>query len=87
MLERWSRVKAERVFIDTNLFLRYLTNNVPAQADAVEALGRRALRAHCGARSGDRARQSRARAQEGTRGDRCRALQTLRRLPARSLHD
>ena len=38
MLERWSRVKAERVFIDTNLFLRYLTNDVPAQADAVEAL-------------------------------------------------
>jgi predicted nucleic-acid-binding protein len=38
MLERWSRVKAERVFIDTNLFLRYLTNDVPTQADAVEAL-------------------------------------------------
>jgi predicted nucleic-acid-binding protein len=31
-------VKAERVFIDTNLFLRYLTNDVPTQADAVEAL-------------------------------------------------
>jgi predicted nucleic-acid-binding protein len=29
---------AERVFADTNLFLRYLTNDVPAQADAVEAL-------------------------------------------------
>lgn len=26
------------VFIDTNLFLRYLTNDVPAQADAVEIL-------------------------------------------------
>ena len=38
MLERWSQVKAERVFVDTNLFLRYLTNDVPAQADAVEAL-------------------------------------------------
>jgi predicted nucleic acid-binding protein len=38
MLERWTKVKAERVFIDTNLFLRYLTNDVPAQADAVEAL-------------------------------------------------
>ncbi len=25
-------------FIDTNLFLRYLTNDVPAQADAVESL-------------------------------------------------
>jgi len=29
-------VKAERLFADTNLFLRYLTNDVPAQADAVE---------------------------------------------------
>jgi predicted nucleic acid-binding protein len=28
----------DRVFADTNLFLRYLTNDVPAQADAVEAL-------------------------------------------------
>jgi predicted nucleic acid-binding protein len=35
-------VKPERVFVDTNLFLRYLTNDVPAQADAVEALLRRA---------------------------------------------
>ena len=32
----------ERVFADTNLFLRYLTNDVPAQADAVEQLLRRA---------------------------------------------
>ena len=31
-------MKADRVFVDTNLFLRYLTNDVPAQADAVEAL-------------------------------------------------
>ena len=31
-------MKAERFFMDTNLFLRYLTNDVPAQADAVEAL-------------------------------------------------
>jgi predicted nucleic acid-binding protein len=30
-------------FADTNLFLRYLTNDVPAQADAVEALLRRAV--------------------------------------------
>jgi predicted nucleic-acid-binding protein len=29
---------AERAFVDTNLFLRYLTNDVPEQADAVEAL-------------------------------------------------
>jgi predicted nucleic-acid-binding protein len=29
-------VKPERVFADTNLFLRYLTNDVPEQADAVE---------------------------------------------------
>ncbi len=34
----------ERVFADTNLFLRYLTNDVPAQADAVEALLKRAKR-------------------------------------------
>jgi uncharacterized protein len=32
----------ERFFADTNLFLRYLTNDVPAQADAVEALLRQA---------------------------------------------
>ena len=31
-------------FADTNLFLRYLTNDVPAQADAVERLFRRAAR-------------------------------------------
>lgn len=29
---------AERAFVDTNLFLRYLTNDVPEQADAVESL-------------------------------------------------
>lgn len=29
---------AERAFVDTNLFLRYLTNDVPEQADAVERL-------------------------------------------------
>ena len=28
----------ERAFVDTNLFLRYITNDVPEQADAVEAL-------------------------------------------------
>src|SRR5262249_24047636 len=28
----------EKVFADTNLFLRYLTNDVPIQADAVEKL-------------------------------------------------
>lgn len=42
MLTRWRAVKPERVFADTNLFLRYLTNDVPAQADAVEALLQRA---------------------------------------------
>ena len=31
-------MKPERVFADTNLFLRYLTNDVPQQADAVERL-------------------------------------------------
>ncbi|GAB4455311.1 MAG: PIN domain-containing protein [Anaerolineales bacterium] len=35
-------MKVERVFVDTNLFLRYLTNDVPAQADAVEELLRKA---------------------------------------------
>lgn len=35
-------MKSERVFADTNLFLRYLTNDVPAQADAVEQVLRRA---------------------------------------------
>jgi predicted nucleic-acid-binding protein len=34
----------EMVFTDTNLFLRYLTNDVPAQADLVEALLRRAAK-------------------------------------------
>jgi predicted nucleic-acid-binding protein len=33
---------AERALADTNLFLRYLTNDVPRQASAVEALLRRA---------------------------------------------
>jgi predicted nucleic-acid-binding protein len=42
MPERWLQVKTDRVFVDTNLFLRYLTNDVPAQADAVEALLRQA---------------------------------------------
>ncbi len=35
-------MKNETVFADTNLFLRYLTDDVPEQADAVEALLRRA---------------------------------------------
>lgn len=35
-------MKPESTFVDTNLFLRYLTNDVPAQADAVEGLLRRA---------------------------------------------
>ena len=36
-------MKPERCFADTNLFLRYLTNDVPQQADAVERLLRRAV--------------------------------------------
>lgn len=35
-------MKAETCFADTNLFLRFLTNDVPEQADQVEALLRRA---------------------------------------------
>ena len=31
-------MKTERIFADTNLFLRFLTNDVPQQADAVEKL-------------------------------------------------
>lgn len=34
----------ETVFADTNLFLRYLTNDVPAQADLVESLLHRAAK-------------------------------------------
>ena len=35
-------MKPETVFADTNLFLRYLTDDIPEQADKVEALLRRA---------------------------------------------
>jgi predicted nucleic acid-binding protein len=35
-------MRAERLFVDTNVFLRYLTNDVPAQADAIERLLQRA---------------------------------------------
>ena len=35
-------MKTESIFVDTNLFLRFLTNDVPAQADAVERLLRQA---------------------------------------------
>lgn len=35
-------MEAETFFVDTNLFLRYLTNDVPGQADAVESLLQRA---------------------------------------------
>ena len=31
-------MKAKRVFVDTNVFLRYLTNDVPDQAEAFETL-------------------------------------------------
>jgi len=32
----------ERIFVDTNLFLRYFTNDIPTQAEAVDNLLRRA---------------------------------------------
>lgn len=35
-------MKAEPVFADTNLFLRFLTNDIPEQAEAIEQLLRRA---------------------------------------------
>ena len=38
---------ARRVFADTNLFLRYLTNDIPAQADFVEQLFHRAASGEC----------------------------------------
>ena len=34
----------EVYFVDTNLFMRYLTNDVPVQADAVESLLQRAAK-------------------------------------------
>lgn len=37
-------MEVETVFADTNLFLRFLTDDVPAQAEAVEALLRRAAK-------------------------------------------
>jgi len=37
-------MQAETYFADTNLFLRFLTNDVPAQVDKVEALLHRAAR-------------------------------------------
>jgi len=37
-------MEAETVFADTNLFLRYLTNDIPAQADLVESLLHRAAK-------------------------------------------
>lgn len=36
-------MKTERLFVDTNVFLRYLVNDVPAQAEAIEQLLRRAV--------------------------------------------
>ena len=35
-------MSAEQIFADTNLFLRYLTNDIPEQADAFEQILRRA---------------------------------------------
>jgi len=37
-------MKAETCFVDTNLFLRFLTNDVPEQADQVEAMLHRAAK-------------------------------------------
>jgi predicted nucleic-acid-binding protein len=37
-------MEADTVFADTNLFLRYLTNDVPVQADLVESLLHRAAK-------------------------------------------
>ena len=37
-------MKAERSFADTNLFLRFLTNDIPEQASAFEAMLRKAAR-------------------------------------------
>ena len=37
-------METKTVFADTNLFLRYLTNDVPAQADLIESLLHRAAK-------------------------------------------
>jgi predicted nucleic-acid-binding protein len=37
-------MEVETVFADTNLFLRYVTNDIPEQADAVEKIIRRAAK-------------------------------------------
>ena len=37
-------MEVETVFVDTNLFLRFLTNDMPVQADAVESLLHRAAK-------------------------------------------
>jgi predicted nucleic acid-binding protein len=37
-------MKIKRWFADTNLFLRYLTNDIPEQADAVEGVLRQAIK-------------------------------------------
>jgi predicted nucleic-acid-binding protein len=36
-------MNSQRIFIDTNLFIRFLTNDIPEQADAVENLLHRAV--------------------------------------------
>lgn len=41
-------MKPEKVFADTNIFLRFLTNDIPVQADAVDALFRSAARGEIG---------------------------------------
>jgi predicted nucleic-acid-binding protein len=40
-------MKVERLFADTNLFLRYLTDDIPEQADAFEQLLKRAASGEC----------------------------------------
>jgi predicted nucleic-acid-binding protein len=40
-------MKVERFFADTNLFLRYLTDDIPEQAEAVGRLLKRAAKGEC----------------------------------------
>ncbi len=42
------RAGGDLLFVDTNVFLRFLTNDVPEQADAAEALFRRAAAGEVG---------------------------------------
>lgn len=47
-MTRSDRAGSDLLFVDTNVFLRFLTNDVPEQADAAETLFRRAAAGEVG---------------------------------------